>query len=86
VKIEQSRSRFDIPLATRREVEKRLVPLLAEMFRDVLPPPQRREAIRILVPLLLDEGARVAQDWLRRHQLGENFLGWVDPSKAPEAE
>lgn len=86
MKIEKSRDRFDVPLALRKEQEKRLVPHLVRILGEVLPPPQTREAVRILVPLLLDEGARIAQDWLRRHQFGENFVGWVDPTQAPPAE
>lgn len=45
-----------------------------------------REAEAILVQHFPRSAARIAQDWLRRHQLGEEFAGWVDPTKAPEAE
>lgn len=83
-KREKIRDRFDVRPEWRKEQEKRLRATLGPMLARVAGNAAADEAMQTVIPYLQDEAARIAQDWMRRHQLGDRYLGWVDPEQSPE--
>lgn len=85
-KIEKARNRFDIPREMRTAQARRLREIMEPQLETILPPKAAAKLTDATIIFALDEAARIAQEWLRREQLGDRFYAWVDPAKAPTAE